>query len=167
MYIIERSTNSIIRVEIIEASKRDLPLKKNGWKFNWKIEFNNPDSKVYAIRQLINSGNDIEAIMSVKFNDVGDRKFHHFIMDKLEVAPHNAGTNGQYARSAGILIAYICELSYMIESNYKGVVIFTVKEGNTKLINHYITEYGAIMTRSPIMAFEPPNSKLLIDKFLK
>ena len=104
MYITEQSTNTDIEVGIIEVKKGELPLKKNGWKFNWKTEFNDPDSTVYAVRQLNNSGDNIEAIMSVKFINTLAKQFHNFVMDKLEVAPHNAGTKGQYARSAGILI---------------------------------------------------------------
>lgn len=166
MYIIDLSTGKKIKVEIIKVEKGDLPLKKNGWRFNWKADFNKPDSTIYAVRQLNNNGNNIEAIMSVEFMNGGAENYHHYIMNLLEVAPHNAGSNGQYERSAGILISYVCELSYTIEGNYKGVVLFSVKEGNSKLINHYITEYGAIIGKLPIMAFEPPNSKLLMDKFL-
>ena len=45
MHITEQLTDTNVEVEIIEVKKDDLPLKKNGWKFNWKTEFKNPDSK--------------------------------------------------------------------------------------------------------------------------
>ena len=166
MYIAELSTGKNIEVEIIKVEKIDLPLKKGGWRFNWRVEFNKTDSTIYAVRQLNKKGNDIEAIMSVRFINKGLENYHHYMMDLLEVAPHNASTKGRYERSVGILIGYVCELSYTVESNYKGVVVFSVKEGNTKLIDHYINEYGATMAKAPIMAFEPPNSKRLIDRFL-
>jgi hypothetical protein len=51
MYIVELSTGKNIEVEIIKVEKNDLPLKKDGWLFNWREEVNKTDSTIYVVRQ--------------------------------------------------------------------------------------------------------------------
>jgi hypothetical protein len=163
MYIKEQLTGIAIAVEVIEAFRQDLPFKKDGWKFNWRIEFNKPDNKVYVVRQLDKHDHDIEAIISIKTVDEYGPLFKHWFLDAIEVAPHNFGSKGKYDRPAGILMAYACELAYTIESNYKGCALFQAKDN---LVDLYIDKYGARARNLPLMSFEPPVSTELMGEYL-
>ncbi len=163
MYVIEQASGKKIEVEIVKATDADLPLIKDKWNFNWKKEFKKDDVEIYVLRQLDKTESNIEAIMSLKLIKQDGKKHEHIKMDLLEVAPHNYRSNGQFSRAAGCLIAFGCEMSFTVDNNYKGWLMF---EAKTEIIDLYKNKYGAELIRSPFMCFSAQASRVLIDKYL-
>ena len=85
------------------------------------------------------------------------------IMDVLEVAPHNIGSDKRYDYVAGSLIAYACRESFKLEGNYKGFLTFVSK---TNLIDWYTKKYGAELALGQRMFIDWENGKKLIEKYL-
>jgi len=163
MYIIEQVSGNRIEVEIVRATYADLPLVKDKWKFNWRLEFKNTDVEIYVLRQLGKSGRETEAIISLKLVTLNGKKHEHIKINLLEVAPHNYRSNGQYSRVAGCLIAYGCEMSFTVNNNYKGWLMF---EAKTEIIDLYKNKYGAEATNLPLMCFSAKASMVLIEEYL-
>lgn len=166
MYVVDQENGNKIEVEIVKANPGDLPLKKDGWKFNWKAEYKKANIEIYMLRQLDKKGNDVEAVVSLRLVTQDGKKHEHIQMVSLEVAPHNYGSEGKYDRTAGCLIAHACEASFMVENAYKGWVMF---EAKTEIVDLYIDKYGAIVTMAtnpPIMCFSGKASIALIQKYL-
>ena len=73
-FIIDKLTNSIqntvsgdsFQTEISRLTKADLKqtIKKNGWKFNWKQEFDNNAKEVYKLT-IVNNSDIIQGIISI------------------------------------------------------------------------------------------------------
>ena len=162
---IDRLTNSILNciygesfpTEVILLSKNDLKQtqKKNGWKFNWKHELNQPDREVYKLVTTVNPG-IVHGIVSLTVKD--DHVFIHVI----ENAPFNQGSKKLYDGVAGNLVAFGCRLSF--QRGNQGVVSFYAK---TKLVNHYEKTLGAKLIGMQLMIIYSEEAKILVDKYFK
>jgi len=86
------------------------------------------------------------------------------VMELIEVAPFNIGTNKMYDNVAGCLIAYACRESLKLETAYKGYLTFVSK---TELINLYKEKYFATQTIGNRMYIDPLSGENLINTYLK
>jgi hypothetical protein len=162
---IDKLTNSIenafsgdsFDTDLIPISNEDLrSVKKgNGWQFDWKYEFQQPERQVYKLTIKGNS-NVIQGLIS--FSDEKDHLFMHLI----ESAPFNKGKNKIYIGVAGNLVAFICKESW--NRKYDGFVSFISK---TRLIEHYERTLGAVHIGNHKMVIFPKEALQLIKKYFK
>jgi len=155
-YIYDLGAAKHIEVEIILASGK-MPLKKDGWQFNWNKLIEEKNTKTYFLK-LKAEPKSIEGILQLRIeSDV-------LIMDLIEIAPHNIGTtNKKYDFVAGCLIAFACRESFKIEGAYKGFLTFVSK---SNLIDWYQKKYGAKQALGQRMYIDDQAGMRLIDKFL-
>jgi len=157
IYILDTSSRQLVKAEIISlTSKADIPLKKDGWNFNWRMLAKQKKTRTYVLK-LINKQKTVEGALQLRLEE------EMLIMDVLEVAPHNIGKNKRYDYVAGALIAYACRESFKLESNYKGFLTFVAK---TKLIEWYKKKYGAELALGQRMFIDWKNGQKLIEKYL-
>jgi len=156
VYILDILNNKLVKAEIVFTKTNDIPLKKDGWNFNWRQLTKNDNSQSYVLK-LINSKKSVEGALLLKIEE------EMLIMDVLEVAPHNIGNKKRYDYVAGSLIAYACRESFKIEGNYKGFLTFVSK---TNLIDWYSEKYGAELALGQRMFIDWENGKRLIEKYL-
>lgn len=156
--ILEKKTNLEKKAEIKKIEKKELPLKKDGWNFNWKELYKVEGSIIYKIT-LDEIPNQIEGIlMLTMFNE------EILFMNNIELAPHNIGKNKKYDNVAGCLLAYGCRESFEKgKGNYNGFLSFDCK---TELIELYQNKYGAAIAMGHKMFFDPESGKQLMKKYL-
>lgn len=156
-YIYDLRNKRLIEAEIVLASGK-MPLKKDGWKFDWNKLIKEKNTKTYVLR-LKNDTQSIEGILQLRLeNDM-------LIMDVIEIAPQNIGSSKKrFDYVAGCLIAFACMESFKIEGNYKGFLTFTSK---TDLINWYKIKYGATQALGQRMFIDDSIGLQLIEKYLK
>ncbi len=164
-FIIDRLTDSILntisgdsfQTEISTLKKSDLKniLKKNGWNFDWKSEFNDLTKEVYKLT-IINNPDIIQGLLSLTMEN------DHVYMNLLESAPFNIGKQKLYEGVAGNLVAYACKTSF--QKGYEGFVVFTAK---SKLIKHYEKTLGAFHFKNQRMIIETNSAKFLVTKYFK
>jgi hypothetical protein len=114
-FIVDNLTNSIENVvtgdsfatEISVITITDLKsvAKKNGWDFNWRDEFKEPERDVYKLT-IVNNQNIIQGLVSLEVKE------DHVYMHLVESAPFNKGKNKIYTGVAGNLVAFACKLSF-------------------------------------------------------
>ena len=143
--------------KISPVTKNDLNqiAKKNGWNFNWSIEYNNPLRGVYKLTIVQNPLN-IQGLIC--FSIERDHVFMHL----LESAPFNVGKNKVYCGVPGNLVAYACKVSF--NEGLDGYVGFTSK---TCLIAHYEKTLRATHIGGQRMIIFPENAQFLMDKYFK
>ncbi len=129
--------------------------KANGWKFDWRFEFHQPDRKTYKLTILENP-NIVQGLVSI--SDKND----HFYLHLIENAPFNFGKQKIYGGVPGNLFAFTCKLS--MEKGYEGFVAFHSK---TKLIEHYENMLGAIHVGGHKMILFPDAAQKLIHQYFK
>ena len=157
LYILDKTNGRLVKAEIIPIDKKDAPLKKDGWNFNWRQIVQEENAQTYVLR-LLGSPNSIEGALHLKV------EYDMLIMDVLELAPHNIGqTNKHYDFVAGCLIAFACRESFKLEGNYKGFLTFVSKTG---LIRWYSEKYGAESGLGQRMFIDWTAGKRLIDEYL-
>ncbi len=157
IYILDRINGKLIKSEIVPIDKRKIPLKKDGWNFNWRQLSKEENGQTFILR-TINSPNQVEAALQLKF------EYDMLVMDALELAPHNVGQkNKRYDYVAGCLIAFACRESFKIEGDYKGFLTFVSK---TNLIEWYAKKYGAELALGQRMFIDWENGEKLIEKYL-
>lgn len=164
-FIVDNLTNSIENVvtgdsfatEISVITITDLKsvAKKNGWDFNWRDEFKEPERDVYKLT-IVNNQNIIQGLVSLEVKE------DHVYMHLVESAPFNKGKNKIYTGVAGNLVAFACKLSF--QRGHKGNVSFLSK---TQLIEHYEKTLGAIHFGGRIMIIETNTALKLINKYFK
>ena len=164
-FIVDNLTNSIENVvtgdsfatEISVLTIADLKsvAKKNGWNFNWRDEFKEPERDVYKLT-IVNNQNIIQGLVSLEVKE------DHVYMHLVESAPFNKGKNKIYTGVAGNLVAFACKLSF--QRGHKGNVSFLSK---TQLIEHYEKTLGAIHFGGRIMIIETNTALKLINKYFK
>ena len=164
-FIVDNLTNSIENVvsgdsfapEISVITITDLKsvAKKNGWNFNWRDEFKEPERDVYKLT-IVNNQNIIQGLVSLEVKE------DHVYMHLVESAPFNKGKNKIYTGVAGNLVAFACKLSF--QRGHKGNVSFLSK---TQLIEHYEKTLGAIHFGGRIMIIETNTALKLINKYFK
>lgn len=164
-FIVDKLTDSILNTisgdsfetQVSTLKKSDLKtvLKKNGWKFNWKTEFDDLKKEVYKLT-IINNSSIIQGLLSLKIEQ------DHIFMTLLESAPFNIGKNKLYEGVPGNLVAFACKLSF--QRGYDGYVAFDAK---TQLIKHYQESLGAIHFRNQRMIIDSRAAEFLVNKYFK
>ena len=143
---------------IEKATRRDMPLKKNGWQFTWRTLYKTEGAVFYKLK--LKNDEAIQGMLMLSL--MNDEMLY---MNNIEIAPHNYGSKGKYKNVAGCLIAYGCLKSFEIGQNYyKGYLTFQSK---TKLIPLYEKKYGATLAMGQRMYIEPKAGLELIEKYLK
>jgi len=89
-FIIDKLTDSILntisgdsfQTEVSRLTSIDLKtlLKKNGWNFDWKMEFNDIKKEVYKLT-IVNNSNIIQGALSITIEQ------DHIYMNLLESSP--------------------------------------------------------------------------------
>ena len=138
-------------------SKADLKnvTKKNGWQFDWKYEFRQPQREVYKLT-IVNNLTIIQGMISL------EAKSDHIYMHLVENAPFNKGKSKVYSGVPGNLVAFACRLSF--QRGFEGNVSFISK---TQLVDHYIKTLGATHVGGRIMIIESTTALHLINKYFK
>jgi len=162
---VDKLTNSIENVvsgdsfptDISVISQTDLKTttKKNGWVFDWKFEFKQPERDVYKLT-IVNNQTIIQGLVSLQV------KSDHVYMHLVESAPFNKGKTKIYSGVPGNLVAFACKISF--QRGHQGNVSFISK---TKLIDHYIETLGAIHFGGRLMIIETMAALKLIDKYFE
>jgi hypothetical protein len=164
-FIIDKLTDSILntisgdsfQTEMSRITSVDLKtiLKKNGWNFDWKSEFNDIQKEVYKLT-IVNNSNIIQGALSITIEE------DHVYMNLLESSPFNVGKNKLYEGVSGNLVAFACKVSF--QKGFDGFVAFTSK---TNLIKHYEESLGAFHFKNQRMIIETEASKKLVKKYFK
>ena len=140
-------------IAIISNSEIKTITKKNGWLFDWKFEFKQPERDVYKLT-IVNNQAIIQGLISIEI------KFDHIYLHLVESASFNKGKEKIYAGVPGNLVAFACKLSF--QRGHEGNVSFFSK---TKLIQHYIDTLGAIHVGGRIMIIDTKAALKLINKY--
>ena len=164
-FIIDKLTDSILntisgdsfQTEVSRLTSLDLKIvtKKNGWNFDWKMEFNDLQKEVYKLT-IVNNANIIQGLLSITIEQ------DHIYMNLLESSPFNIGKNKLYEGVAGNLVAFACKVSF--QKGYDGFVAFNAK---TNLIKHYEENLGAYHFKGQRMIIDTDASKNLVKKYFK
>ncbi len=158
VYILDVINDRLVKPEIVVPELNEIPLKKDGWNFNWRKLSKEKNSKIFILRTIeLNPG--VEGVLQLKVeNDM-------LIMNVLEIAPHNISRkNKRYDYVAGCLIAFACKESFKMDSNYKGFLTFMSK---TSLMNWYKKKYGAKVGLGQRMFIDYENGLKLIEQYLE
>ena len=160
---IDKITESIENAEtgesldtlVLPVTQADLKetVIKNGWIFNWKQEFLEPERQVYKL-VTEKEPQTIQGLVSLK------KMEDHVFMYLIESAPCNRGKGKKYLGVCGNLTAFGCKLS--MEYGFGGVIAFTSK---TALISHYEKTLGAVHLGGNRMAILEPNAQSLINNY--
>ena len=148
-----------IEFMIHEIDAGRVPLKKDGWNFNWR-ELTKKKNRMFFGLFV---SNEIQGIISIEVQLIGSAMM---FMHQIELAPHNIGVKGKYKEAAGCLLAYACYQSLLkleVENPYFGYLVF---ESKTNLIQHY-KKYGATSSMGTKMYFSPEAGNKLIERYLK
>lgn len=158
IYILDLLKEELVEAEITPVDLKNIPLKKNGWQFNWSKVAKDRKGQTFVLRTL-NSPETIEGALNLTI------EHDMLIMNALELAPHNVGTqHKRYDYVAGCLIAFACRESFKLESNYKGFLTFVAK---SRLIQWYMGKYGAQLAIGQRMFIDWETGEELIKKYLQ
>lgn len=126
---IDRLTNSIqntisgdsfpTEVSLFTTAGLKRVTKKNGWSFNWKLEFEDNAKEVYKLT-ITNNPHIIQGLLSLTIEP------DHVFMNLVESAPFNIGKSKLYEGVAGNLVAYACKISF--QKGFDGFVAFDAKD---------------------------------------
>ena len=158
MFILEVKTGVLQEAEIVKATNSNLPLKKDGWNFNWRTVFKQPNSEVFILQLRNDEHKTVQgALQLVSHSGM-------ISMDLIEVHPNNLGKSKSFDLVAGCLIAFGCRESFKLENEYQGYLTF---ESKTLLIEVYKEKYGATQTFKNKMYISPEQGIKLISKYLE
>jgi len=162
---VDKLTNSIENIisgdsfptDVLPVNKQDIQniTKKNGWNFNWNLEFNFADRDVYKL-VISNNTDIIQGLISL--SAMPDNVYIHLI----ENAPFNIGKNKIYSGVAANLVAFACKLSF--QHGASGFVSFRAK---SKLIDHYVKTLGAIHFGGQLLVIDTKAALVLLNKYYK
>jgi hypothetical protein len=160
---IDKITESIENAEtgetldtlVLPVTRADLEeaTKKNGWLFDWKAEFSEPEKQAYKL-VAEREPQTIHGMVSLK------KMEDHVFMYLIENAPSNRGKGKKYIGVCGNLTAYGCKLS--MEYGFGGAIAFISK---TALIPHYEKTLGAVHLGGNVMAVFEEQAKFLLQKY--
>lgn len=160
---IDKLTNSIenvitgdsfaTEISILTKSELILVSKNNGWIFNWKAEYKQPEREVYKLT-IVGNSNVIQGLISLEI------KQDHVYIHIIENATFNKGKNKMYSGVAGNLVAFACKISF--QRGYDGNVSFLSK---SQLVEHYERTLGAFHFGGRIMIIEKKAALKLIGKY--
>jgi len=158
VYLKEVKTGEIYEGEILEAIPKELPFKKDEWKFAWRKLAKTEGAMLFKLT-LKDSPKKLEGLLLLTL--VNEEMVY---MDNLELAPHNYGSKGKYANVAGSLIAFACHKSFELgQGHYAGFLSFDSK---TQLISLYQEKYGARIAMGLRMYIDDSVGAELIEKYL-
>lgn len=158
VYILDVQNDQLVKAEIIVPKPNEIPLKKDGWNFNWRELSKDKNSRMFILR-TIGLKPSVEGALQLKIEN------EMLIMNVLEIAPHNIGRkNKKYDYVAGCLIAFACKESFKLKSAYKGFLTFMAK---TSLIEWYSKKYGASIGLGQRMYIDSENGLKLINEYLE
>ena len=148
-------TGDSFPTDITLISSKDIKIatKRNGWLFDWKVEFAQKQKEVYKLT-IVNNPSIIQGLASLEI------KADHVYVHLIENAPFNKGKSKMYAGVAGNLMAFACKLSF--QRGHDGNVSFISK---TQLIDHYVNSLGAFHFGGRIMIIETKAAIKLINKY--
>nr|MBK9653647.1 hypothetical protein [Bacteroidota bacterium] len=162
-FVVDKLTNSIENVVTGDSFSTDITLissadlksttKKNGWQFDWKEEFKQPERDVYKLT-IVNNQSIVQGLISVEI------KSDHVYMHLVESAPFNKGKTKIYAGVPGNLVAFACKLSF--QRGHDGNVSFFSK---TQLVQHYIDTLGALHFGGRVMIIDTNAALKLLNKY--
>jgi len=162
---VDKLTNSIENIITGDSFATDITIisiadlktvtKKNGWQFNWKLEFKHPEKDVYKLT-IVNNQSVIQGLISLEI------KSDHVYMHLVESAPFNKGKLKVYAGIPGNLVAFACKLAF--QRGHEGNVSFFSK---TQLVQHYIDTLGAIHVGGRVMIIDTNAALKLINKYFQ
>ena len=160
---VDKLTNSIenivtgdsfaTEISIISITDLKKVTKKNGWQFDWKLEFKQPQKDVYKLT-IANNQSVIQGLISIEI------KLDHVYMHLVESAPYNKGKDKVYAGVPGNLVAFACKLAF--QRGFDGNVSFFSK---SLLVKHYINTLGATHVGGRIMVIDTIAALKLINKY--
>lgn len=163
--LIDKLTNSIENVITGDSFQTDVSLvdnndlklitKENGWLFNWKTEFKQPDRDIYKLT-IVGNLEIIQGLISITERE------DHVYMHLIESAPFNLGRKKVYIGVPGNLVAFACRTAF--HRGFNGYVSFTSK---TQLIDHYQKTLGAIKVGGHLMVINTESALKLINKYFK
>lgn len=156
--ILDRKTGYEKPATIELIQQKELPLKKDGWNFNWRKLFTVEGSEIFKL-SLVNTPEIVEGILMLTlFND------EMVFMNNIEVAPQNIEKSKQLDHIAGCLLAFACKQSFEKgKGNYQGFLSFDSK---TALIEFYQNKYGATWAIGHKMFFDTETGKKLMNHYL-
>jgi len=162
-FVVDKLTNSIENVVTGDSFPTDITLissydlktatKKNGWHFDWKDEFKQPEKDVFKLT-IVNNQTIIQGLISLEI------KSDHVYMHLVESAPFNKGKTKIYAGVPGNLVAFACKLSF--QRGHEGNVSFFSK---TQLVQHYIDTLGALHFGGRVMIIDTNAALKLLNKY--
>lgn len=156
--LIDTETRVPFPGKILLTNHSEMPKKQAGWSFSWKQLSRVEGGTCYKII-LSSQPNEIQGLLmlTVMFREM-------IVMNNIEVAPHNYGSQGKYDRVAGVLLGYACWQSFMKgKGDYQGFMTF---ESKTALIPFYQLKYGATHIRGSKMYIGPDAGRKLIQEYL-
>jgi hypothetical protein len=158
VYILDVQNDQLVKAEIVVPAPNEIPLKKDGWNFNWRELSKEKKSRMFILR-TIGLNRSVEGALQLKTEN------EMLIMNALEIAPHNIGRkNKRYDCIAGCLIAFACKESFKMKSVYKGFLTFMAK---TRLIKWYSKKYGASIGLGQRMYIDSEIGLKLINEYLE
>lgn len=158
VYILDVINDKLVKAEIVVPEANEIPLKKDGWNFNWRELSKEKNSRMFVLKTIgLNPG--VEGALQLQTEN------ELLIMNVLEIAPHNIGRkNKKYDYVAGCLIAFACKESFKVKSEYKGFLTFMSK---TSLMKWYSKKYGADVALGQRMYIDSENGLKLINEYLE
>ena len=164
IFYIDKVTNSIedavtgktfeTDVKIVMPSDLKNVLKKNGWRFNWRIELEKSDRQLYKL--VIREDDVIQGLISLQPVE------NYIEMHLIETAPHNYGSSKKYLGVPANLVAFACKSSF--DAGFEGFVAFRAK---TRLIQHYKDTLGATLIFRDRMSISGNSSKKIVNSYYK
>jgi hypothetical protein len=158
VYILDVVNDKLVKAEIVVPEQNEIPLKKDGWNFNWRQLSKDKNTRMFVLK-TIGLNPSVEGALQLKVEN------EMLIMNNLEIAPYNIGRkNKKYDYVAGCLIAFACKESFKLKGVYKGFLTFMSK---TSLIQWYSKKYGAKVGLGHRMYIDSENGLKLIQKYLE
>ncbi|WP_010423285.1 hypothetical protein [Anaerophaga thermohalophila] len=158
VYILDVKNDQLVKAEIVVPEPKEIPLKKDGWNFNWRELSKGKNSRTFILR-TIGLNPSVEGAVQLKIEN------EMLIMNTLEIAPHNIGQkNKKHDYVAGCLIAFACKESFKLKSAYKGFLTFMAK---TSLMKWYSKKYGASVGLGQRMYIDSDHGLKLINEYLE
>ncbi|MFW5663787.1 MAG: hypothetical protein ACOCYD_01980 [bacterium] len=158
VYLLDLINDKLVKAEIVAPEPNVIPLKKDGWKFNWRQLRKEGNSRMFILKTIGQTPGIEGALQLIVENEM-------LIMNVLELAPHNIGRkNKRYDFVAGCLIAFACKESFKLKGNYKGFLTFMSK---TSLMKWYAEKYGAKTGLGQRMYIDSESGLKLINEYLE
>lgn len=156
MFVRDLRTNRLLKVDIQNATTKEIASVSIEFGFNWKKLIKQSNSNTYSLKFI----NEPDVVLGLLHLIIIQGML---IMNLVEVSKTNLGRKKRYDYIAGCLIAFACKQSFEIETDYKGFLTFNAKSELTEL---YKSKYHAKQINGQRMYIEPENGIQLINEYL-